>query len=75
MLNIFEQFCGIKDGTNDNEEEVIKPNDDILILAMQIKVNDEESTMEDKMAYFETLSKKIGQHAAARNPFISLFKN
>ena len=59
MLNIFEQFCGIKDGANDNEEEVIKPNDDILILAMQIKVNDEESTMEDKMAYFETLSKKI----------------
>ena len=70
MLNIFEQFCGIKDGTNDNEEEVIKPNDDILILAMQIKVNDEESTMEDKMAYFETLSKKCQHASRAQNALL-----
>jgi pentatricopeptide repeat protein len=74
VLDVFEQLCGIKKVSAANggvigkekEEDIIKPDDDILILAMQIKANDDESNMEDKIAYFETLSEKLDAKMPSR---------
>ena len=65
VLDVFERACGVKEGGSAGEER-IKPDDDILILAMQIKANDDDSTMEDKITYFETLSENLAAKMPSR---------
>ena len=65
VLDVFERACGVKEDGSAGEER-IKPDDDILILAMQIKANDDDSTMEDKITYFETLSENLAAKMPSR---------
>ena len=65
VLDVFERACGVKEDGSAGEE-IIKPDDDILILAMQIKANDDDSTMEDKITYFETLSENLAANMPSR---------
>jgi hypothetical protein len=68
ILQIFEAMCfGLSPETEEGlgrtrhfrKNYLITPDDDILILAMQLKANDSDLTIGEKITYFERIAEKF----------------